>query len=57
MGGRVKESRIELRTSSSDTNLNNQFSQKLKPLLYGKFNPLITYFKQNGFEFFGILVK
>ena len=53
----MKESRIELRTSSSDTNLNNQFPQKLKPLLYGKFNPLITYFKQNGFEFFGILVK
>ena len=53
----MKELRIELKTSSSDTNLNNQVSQKLKPLLYGKFNPLITYFKQNGFEFFGILVK
>ena len=44
MGGRVEETRIELRTSNSDIMLNYRFSQKLKLKLLGdcKFKYLTT---------------
>ena len=41
MGGRVKETGIELMTSYFDTMLNYRLSQKLKLLGNGEFNHLI----------------
>jgi len=40
----VEETKIELRTSYSDTMLNYRLFQKFKLLGYGKFNNLTTYF-------------